>query len=216
MTHRVRIILADDHALVRAGLRALLEQSADFEVVGEAGTGDEAVALARTASPDVALLDIAMAGRNGLDAAADIRRNHPAIRIVMLSMHATTEYVTRALGLGVSGYLLKDGAASELGLAIRAVMQRGIYLSPAISGVFTDDFARASGHARPGGLTPRQLDVLRRVAEGASTKEIAFTLGLSRKTVESHRTQLMKRLNIHDVAGLVRFAMRAGLVPPEH
>ena len=211
---RIRVLLADDHALVRAGLRSLLDRVSDIEVVGEAADGPEAVALARTMTPDVMLIDIAMPGLNGLEAAARIRDELPDVRIILLSMHANEEYVMRALKIGVSGYLLKDAAAPELVIAIRTVMGGGTHLSPGVSSVLVEDYARRIGGGSRG-LTPRQLDILRRIAEGASTKETAFALGISVKTVESHRSHIMKRLDLHDVASLVRYAIRAGLVSPD-
>lgn len=211
---RIRVLLADDHALVRAGLRSLLDRVSDIEVVGEAADGHEAVALARTMTPDVMLMDIAMPGLNGLEAAARIRDELPDVRIILLSMHANEEYVMRALKIGVSGYLLKDAAAPELVIAIRTVMGGGTHLSPGVSSVLVEDYARRIGGGSRG-LTPRQLDILRRIAEGASTKETAFALGISVKTVESHRSHIMKRLDLHDVASLVRYAIRAGLVSPD-
>ena len=209
----IRVLLADDHALVRAGLRSLLDRVSDIEVVGEAADGHEAVARARTMTPDVLLMDIAMPGLNGLEAAARIRGERPDVRIILLSMHANEEYVMRALQIGASGYLLKDAAAPELVVAIRTVMGGGTHLSPGVSSVLVEDYARRVGGSRS--LTPRQRDILRRIAEGASTKEMAYALGISVKTVESHRSHIMKRLDLHDVASLVRYAIRAGLVSPD-
>lgn len=212
----IRVLLADDHALVRAGIRALLERLPGVEVVGEAAGGVEALALAKSLQPDVLLLDIAMGGMNGLEAAAGMASEFPRIRIIILSMHANEEYVIRALRAGAVGYLLKESATIELELAIQAVGRGETYLSPAISRTVIDGYlARVSGGsaglAHP--LTPRQLQILRHLAEGQSTKEIALTLGVSVKTVETHRAQLMERLGIRDVPGLVKYAMRIGLIP---
>jgi DNA-binding NarL/FixJ family response regulator len=210
----IRVVLADDHTLVRAGIRALLDRMPDVEVVGEAGEGSEAVAQVAATRPDVLLADVAMPGLNGLEAAERLRREFPEVRIVMLSMHANEEYVLRALRAGASGYLLKDAASVELDLALRSAVAGQTYLSPAISRQMIDSYmSRVGGGAAPEPLTPRQRGILRLIAEGKSTKEIAFELAISVKTVETHRAQLMERLDIHDVAGLVKYAIRAGIVP---
>jgi DNA-binding NarL/FixJ family response regulator len=211
-----RILLVDDHALVRAGMRSLLHEIPGVEVVAEASDGAEALRLAAELRPDVVLLDIAMKGMNGLDAAARLREQLPAAKVIVLSMHTSEEYVLLALRAGAAGYLIKDSATSELELALKAVARGETYLSPAISRQVVDGYVqRVGAAAAPDPLTPRQREVLKRVAEGRSTKEIAYELKLSVKTVETHRAQIMERLGIRDVAGLVRYAMRAGLVPPE-
>jgi DNA-binding NarL/FixJ family response regulator len=210
---RIRVVLADDHTLVRAGIRALLDRMPDVEVVGEAGEGWEAVAQVAATRPDVLLADVAMPGMGGLEAAERLRREFPDVRVVMLSMHANEEYVLQALRAGASGYLLKDAASVELDLALRAAVSGQTYLSPAISRQMIDSYmTRVAGGATPEPLTPRQREILRLIAEGKSTKEIAFALTISVKTVETHRSQLMDRLDIHDVAGLVKYAIRAGIV----
>ena len=211
-----RVLLADDHALVRAGIRSLLSTVPGVEVVAEAGTGQEAVALAEKLRPHVVLMDIAMHNLNGLDATARIVKRHPETRVIIVSMHASEEYALEALRAGASGYVLKDADLMELEHAIGAVTRGDTYLSPAISRhVIADYRRRVTEQPEPlDRLTPRQREVLQRIAEGLSTKEIAFKLSLSVKTVETHRAQLMERLNIHDVAGLVRFAVRVGLVDP--
>ena len=212
----LRVLLADDHALVRAGMRSLLRDIEGVAVVGEAADGGQALALAERERPDVVLLDIAMKGMNGLEAAARFRELHPGIKVIILSMHASEEYVLQALHAGVVGYLIKDSATAELELALRSVMRGETYLSPAISRQVVEGYVqRVGAGAGEDPLTPRQREVLRRIAEGRSTKEIAFDLGLSVKTVETHRAQIMERVGIRDVAGLVRYAMRTGLVPPE-
>lgn len=213
----IRVLLADDHALVRAGIRSLLEKLPYIEVVGEASNGREALALIRSKAPTLALMDIAMAGLNGLDAAARLVQEFPKVKVIILSMHANEEYVMQALRAGVSGYLVKDAATVELELAIQAVSRGETYLSPAISRKIIDDYLhRVNDKQQPvAQLTPRQREILQLIAEGESTKEIAFMLKLSVKTVETHRAQLMDRLNIHDVAGLVRYAMRIGLISPD-
>ncbi|MCB1933245.1 MAG: response regulator transcription factor [Candidatus Accumulibacter sp.] len=214
MSGSIRVVLADDHCLVRAGIRSLLAAFAGVEVVGEADDGVEAIARVGESLPDVLLIDIAMKGMNGLQATAEIRRLHPAVRVVMLSMHADAEYVVQALKAGAAGYLIKDAAPVELDLALHAVMRGEIWLSPSVSRQVVDGYvARLQGDAPASdALTPRQREILCRIAEGKGAKEIAFALGISAKTVESHRAQLMERLGIHDVAGLTRYAIRSGLV----
>ena len=213
----MRVLLADDHHLVRAGLRALLENQPGVEVVGEAGDGREALDMIERHRPDVALLDITMPGMNGLEVASRVDKASPRTRVVVLSMHAGEAYVAQALRVGVVGYLLKDAAAAELGLALDAVRRGEVYLSPAISRTVVDGFLKAGKPADDplASLTSRQREILQLIAEGNSTKEIAASLDVSVKTVETHRAQLMDRLDIHDVAGLVRFAIRSGLIAPE-
>jgi len=210
----IKVLLADDHALVRAGIRSLLNAMAQVEVVAEASSGEEAIDLASTSRPDVVLMDIAMKGITGLEAAARMRERMPEVRVVILSMHSGEEYVLQALRAGAAGYLLKDAATGELELALRSVMRGESWLSPAVSRQVVEGYVR-SGESAPEALTARQREVLRLVAGGKSTKEIAFLLNLSVKTVETHRAQIMERLNIRDVAGLVRYALRTGLVPPD-
>lgn len=213
----VRVLLADDHALVRAGLRELLQKLSDIEVVAEAGDGREAIALVKSALPNLVLLDITMKGLTGLEAAERIVKDFPGVKVVMLSMHANEEYVLRALRAGVNGYIIKDAAIVELELAIKAVVAGETYLSPTISRSVIENYLNRTGdRSSPlDQLTPRQREILQLIAEGQSTKEIAFTLKLSVKTVETHRAQLMDRLEIYDVAGLVRYALRVGLITPE-
>jgi DNA-binding NarL/FixJ family response regulator len=213
----VRVLLADDHTLVRAGLRKLLESMPDFEVVGEAGDGLALLALVESLQPHLVLMDIAMPGLNGIEATARLVKAWPEIRVLILSMHQNEEYVRRALRHGAVAYLLKDSAPMELELALNAVLRGETYLSPAVSkGVVNDYVQRLRGEEQPGdGLSHRQSEVLQLIAEGHSTKEIARRLDLSVKTVESHRSQLMKQLDIHEVTGLVRYAMRVGLVSPD-
>ncbi len=212
----LRVLLVDDHALVRAGMKSLLRDIEGVEVVGEAADGAEALALAERERPDAVLLDIAMKGMNGLDTAQRLRELHPGIKVLILSMHSSEEYVLQALRAGAVAYLIKDSATAELELALRSVMRGETYLSPAISRQVVEGYVQRMGAgAADDPLTPRQREVLKRIAEGGSTKEIAFALGLSVKTVETHRAQVMERLGIRDVAGLVRYAMRTGLVPPE-
>ena len=213
----IRILVADDHTLVRAGIRELLQKIPQVEVVAEAGDGREALALVKAKLPNLVLLDIAMKSLTGLEVAERIAKDFPGVKVIILSMHANEEYVMRALRAGASGYLLKDAATAELELALKAVSAGETYLSPAISRAVIDSYlGRVEGKQSPlDQLTPRQREILQLIAEGRSTKEIAFTLNVSVKTVETHRAQLMDRLDIHDVAGLVRYAMRVGLISPE-
>ena len=215
-TPAIRVVLADDHALVRAGMRSLLNGMSQVQVVGEAASGEEALELAASERPDVVLMDIAMKGMSGLEAAARMREQHAAVRVVILSMHAGEEYVLQALRAGAVGYLLKDAATGELELALRSVMRGESWFSPAVSRQVVEGYVqRVGGEAAAEVLTARQREVLRLVAGGKSTKEIAYDLTLSVKTVETHRAQIMERLGIRDVAGLVRYALRTGLVPPD-
>lgn len=212
----LRILLVDDHALVRAGMKSLLREIEGVEVVAEASDGAEALRLAERERPDVVLMDIAMKGMNGLEAAARLREQRPEAKIIILSMHTSEEYVLLALRAGAAAYLIKDSATAELALALQSVMRGETYLSPAISRQVVEGYVqRVGAGAVADPLTPRQREVLKRIAEGRSTKEIAYELALSVKTVETHRAQIMERLGIRDVAGLVRYAMRTGLVPPE-
>lgn len=207
----MKILVADDHTLMRAGLVSLIARLPEMEVVAEAEDGRQALRLARDLQPDIVLMDIAMPGLNGLEAAERIHGILPAVKIIVLSMHASEEYVAQALKAGASGYLLKDAATAELEMALKSVSMGQFYLSPAISRQVVDTML----HGGPTGLdllTPRQREILQLIAEGKSTREIADTLHLSVKTVETHRAQLMDRLDIHDVAGLIRYALRKGLI----
>lgn len=210
----LRVVLAEDHTLVRAGLRSLLQQLENVTVVGEANDGREAVALAKTHHPDMILMDISMPGLNGLDATQQIRKELPEVRVLVLSMHSSEEHVMQALRAGASGYLLKESAPLELELALRSVGRGETYLSPPISRQVIEGYMqRVSQNKDPlAALSSRQREILQLIAEGSSSKEIARRLNLSVKTVETHRAQLMDRLQIHDVAGLVRFAIRIGLI----
>ncbi len=212
-----RVLLADDHALVRAGIRALMEKIPSVVVVGEAGTGRQALELVRSKLPNIVLMDIAMTELGGLEALPRIMKDFPSVKVIILSAHANEEYVIRALREGASGYMLKDSATTELELAINSVIQDKLYLSPSISRTVIDDYLhRVSGATSPlEQLTSRQREILQLIAEGKNTKEIAAGLDISIKTVESHRLQLMDRVNIHDIPGLVRYAIRSGLVSAE-
>jgi DNA-binding NarL/FixJ family response regulator len=212
----IRVLLAEDHQLVRAGLRALLDPVPDIEVVAEAGDGREALALLKQRPADVVILDITMPGMNGLEAAVRMADDAPGTKVVILTMHSNEEYVLRALRAGVAGFLLKDAGTSELEGAIRAVVRGETYLSPGVSKRVVEGYLGRSGGSHPlDSLTPRQREVLQLIAEGYSTKQIAGLLGVGVKTIETHRTQLMDRLGIHEIAGLVRYAVRVGLVSPE-
>ena len=211
---KTRIILADDHNLTRAGLRLLLEQIEGVEVLGEAENGRDAVALARQHTPQLVLMDISMPEMNGIEALSRISKEVPAARVIILSTHSDETHVLDALRAGAAGYLLKNAATRELHAAVDAVAKGGTYLSPQVASVV---IARSTGRtsSAPGTLdhlTGRQREILQLIAEGKSTKEMAFLLSVSVKTVETHRAQLMDRLNIHDIAGLVRYALKAGLV----
>lgn len=214
----MRVLLADDHTLVRAGIRALLEALPGIQIVGEFSDGRTALEALLKEKPDVAFLDIAMPALNGIEVAERAAREVPNTRVVMLSMHNTSSHVVRALRAGAAGYLLKDAAADELPVLLRAVSNGETYLSPAIAKHVVDGFLQRNT-AEPEAadnpvelLTSRQREILQLVAEGKSTKEVASLLSLSIKTVEAHRSQIMDRLDIHDLPGLVRFAIRTGLV----
>ncbi|MGE3807131.1 MAG: response regulator [Gemmataceae bacterium] len=213
----IRVLIVDDHALVRAGIRSLLKELTSVEVIGEASNGREALTMLETHHPDVVLMDIMMPELNGLDATARICAAHPRIRVIILSMNATEEYVLQSLRAGAAGYLLKDISPSELEQAIRAVAQGESYLTSAVSKhVVAGLLQRADpGRGSLDRLTPRQREVLQLIAEGNTTKQIARKLGISVKTAETHRMQLMDSLDIHDVAGLVRYAVRMGVITPE-
>lgn len=211
----IQVVLADDHALVRAGIRALLERSDRVEVVGEAGDGREALDLIRELQPDVVLLDLTMPGLSGFEVLKETSQNFPNVSMIVLSVHDSAEYAYHALQSGAVGYLPKSAASIELETAIEHVVRGEKYLSPSISPEpLSERMPSSSGSTID--LTPRQLEVLTLISEGSSTKDIARSLNISVKTVESHRSQLMERLNIHDVAGLTRYAIKKGLVNIDH
>ncbi len=215
-----RIVIAEDHNLVRQGIGALINAITDFAIVGEAANGRDAVKLIRSLQPDVVLMDITMPELNGLDATALICREHPNIKVIIISMHATEAYVVEALRAGATGYLLKDAESGELERAIRTVSRGERYLTAAVSQNMIVRFLRSDHQTAADrgtgteALTTRQREVLQLIAEGRSTREIAERLNLSVKTIESHRSQLMQRLEIFDVAGLTRYALRIGLIDP--
>ena len=211
---QLRVVIVEDHALVRAGMRALLQKIEGVEVVSDVGDGWEAVKSVQTDAPDLVLMDIAMPGLNGLDATLRIVKESPTTRVILLSMHANEEYFQQALEVGASGYLLKGAELAELELALRTVARGETYLTPAVAKYAIKAYREKS--EGPSGplmkLSMRQREILQLIAEGQTTKDIAQRLNLSVKTVETHRSQLMERLDIHDVPGLVRFAMRVGLI----
>lgn len=210
-----RVVVADDHLLVRAGITTLLEDIPDVEVVGEAADGAEAVKRVAELNPDVLFLDLTMPGMSGFEALAQINESQPRVRVVILSMHETAEHVLRALKLGASGYMLKDVFPDELAQAIRAVNKGDTWLSSAISKTVVAGYLGRSDHEEAvlPQLTTRQSQVLKMIAEGHSTKQISSDLNLSIKTIETYRAQIMDKLDIHDVAGLVRYAIRNGISP---
>lgn len=221
---KIRLLLADDHTLVRGGLKALLEGLPGVQVVSEANDGREALQKVEEYHPDIVLMDIAMSGMNGLEATSRIKKSYPDTRVIILSMHTSEEYVLQALRAGASGYLLKDAGVAELELAIQAVARGETYLSPPVSRHVIADYIRRTGGDYKAAetevspldkLTPRQREILQLIAEGHTTQDIAHVLNISVKTVETHRMQLMDRLDIHDITGLVRFAIRVGLISLE-
>jgi DNA-binding NarL/FixJ family response regulator len=211
----VRVIIADDHAMVREGIKSVLER-AGFEVVGEASSGTEVLPLAERVQPDVAVLDISMPGETGLQAAARLRQALPHVRVLILSMYDNTEYVLESVRAGAHGYLLKDGAAQELANAIRAVQDGEAYFSPAVaarlSAAVRGDIEREQRRTNLDLLTGREREVLAGIAKGLTNKEIAAELGISHRTVETHRESLMRKLGIRTVAGLTKFSLEAGLI----
>lgn len=209
----IRVLIADDHSLVRAGLRLLIDGIKGVRAIGEAGDGDEALRLIHKLKPDVVLLDIKMPSLSGLEVLKRSVEEFPEVRIIILTVHQTEEYAAYAFRCGALGYVPKTAASNELELAIKTVAAGGTYISPQLPHRNPlDHLGRSDLHNGIAALTPRQREVLRLIAEGQSTKDIALTLNISAKTVESHRSQLMDRLNIHDVAGLVRYAIRTGVV----
>lgn len=213
---KIRILLADDHKLILSGLRLLAEQQPDLAVVGEANDGREAFSLAKSLKPDVVVMDIGMPSLNGIEAALKITQAYPDISVVMLSMHSDESYVLRALKSGAKGYLLKDSAESDLIKAIRAVAERKSFFSPAVSKVLLDDYVRKL--KRSGAedaydlLTPREREILQLVAEGKSNKDVANLLNLSIYTVETHRSNIMEKLNLRGIPELILFAVRRGII----
>lgn len=209
-----RLVLADDHLVVRAGIKALLAAMTRFEIVAEASNGRDLIELVEKTMPDLVITDLSMPEMNGMKAIAELRARHPALRILVMSMYDTPDFVQGALRAGANGYLMKDASPEELGFAVRSVLEGEGYLSPRVSGLLVEGL-RGEGVAELP-LTERQRQVLVMIARGYSTKQIAFELGLSPKTVEVHRARLMERLGISDVAGLTLYAVRKRLVDPEN
>jgi DNA-binding NarL/FixJ family response regulator len=207
-----RILVADDHALVVAAMRILVERIEGVSVIGEAHNGRDAVSLAREHRPDLVIMDISMKDLNGIEATALIKESHPSIRVMMLSSHTGSDYVRRAIRAGADGYLIKGSMPAELRTAIEAIMKGNPYLSPSISGHVMAGIREPAQASALEALSPRQREVLQMIAEGRGTKEIAFALQVSIKTAEVHRAAIMQRLGIRDVAGLALFAARYGLV----
>jgi two-component system response regulator NreC len=213
---KTRVLLADDHQLMRSGVRLMLEREPDIAVVGEAGDGREAVALAKTLKPEVVVMDIGMPNLNGIEAALQMTQHNPELAVVMLSMHSDESYVLRALKAGARGYLLKDSAEADLIKAVHVVAGGKSFFSPAVSKVLLDDYVRKL--KRSGAedaydlLTPREREILQLIAEGKSNKDVANLLNLSVYTVESHRSNLMEKLNLKGVPELILYAVRKGII----
>lgn len=213
---QIKILIADDHELVRSGLRSLLRGTRGFFVIAEAPNGKDAVRLAASHKPDVAILDISMPVLNGVEAARLIKRNNPATKILILTIHESEEYVQRLIQAGADGYVLKNADKKELRTAVRAVMDGKSFISPSVAKLIVTEFtkrARGRTSSRPGDvLTPRETEVLRLIARSKTNKEIAARLFLSVRTVNTHRTNIMQKLDIHETAGLVRYAIQIGLI----
>lgn len=206
----IRVVLADDHVLIRQSLKSLLEREG-FQVVGEASDGQEAIRRVESLHPDIAVMDISMPILNGIDAARELSRSFPKTKSILLTQHDEDQYISEALEAGVKGYVLKSQVASDLVQAIKQVSRGQAYLSPGVSRAVMDAFRSKSKKSRDP-LTARERQVLQLIAEGKSTKDIASLLGISVKTAESHRTRLMRKLDIHETASLVRYAVRRGIV----
>ena len=217
MTPKYSVVIAEDHALLRAGMCALLASEEDLEIVGEAATGEDAVLMACNLNPHVVLMDLNMPGRGGLLAIAEIRRRAPEVKILVITMHKTDEYIQEALRSGASGYILKESGHDELRTAIRTVLQGKVYLSPDVSARVVSNMFTPGGRAAPvatavESLTSREREVLKLVAEGHGNKQIALHLSLSVKTVEKHRASVMRKLNLRNVAMLAAFAIKNEIV----
>ncbi|MBI5868403.1 MAG: response regulator transcription factor [candidate division Zixibacteria bacterium] len=215
--NRIRVILADDHSLFRAGLRSILEAQPGFEIVGEAVDGHSTLACLAATPVDILLLDISMPGLNGIETLRRIGAQENSVKVITLSMHSDRYFIAEAFKAGAKGYLLKDSAIQELVKGIRTVMEGNVYLSSTIAGILVDDYVALANATRRSAndLTSREREVLQMIAEGRSTKEVASQLCLSTKTVETHRKRLMDKLEIHSVAELTRYAIRARIIPGE-
>lgn len=206
----VRVVLADDHDLVRSGIKALLSMIKDVEVIAEARDGQELITLVESLTPDVVMTDISMPGMDGIAAIAHLHKSQPQVRMLVLSMYDTVDFVKRAVASGACGYLMKDAPPFELEQAIRSVMATGTYFSPVIA----QRLLQPSEPTASDELTERQIEILRLIAQGKASKEIAFELGLSPKTVDVHRARIMERLQLGDIASLTLYAVRKGLIKP--
>ena len=214
----IRILIADDHQMLREGLRAILEKDEDIEVIGEASDGRTAVAMARTLRPDVVVMDISMPDLNGVEATRQIKAENPAVKVIALSRHSDRRYVLRMLDVGASGYVLKSGAYDELRRAVEAVRGGNSYLSPRITGLVIDAHLRPVSEPQSSAsptLGPRELEIVQLLAEGHTSPQIARKLHISTRTVESHRRNIMKKLGVHSVAELTKYAIREGLTSTE-
>ena len=211
---KLRVLLADDHKLVRAGIRSLLERLPGLDVVAEASDGKEALLLVEEHQPQVVLMDLSMPGLNGIEATRYLTRKFPQVRVLILSIYTDEEHVYQSLRAGAAGYLMKGAAIEELELAIRSVARGGTYLSPPVSKPVIMEYIRRTnvGLGVREGISPRQSQILKLIAEGETTKQVAMHLAISVKTVETHRSALMRRIGVRDVAGLVRYAVKVGLV----
>jgi DNA-binding NarL/FixJ family response regulator len=215
----IKIILADDHKIMREGLRNLLEKEKDIQIIAEASDGRTAVRLAKDLLPDLVVMDTIMPDLNGIDAARQIINENPGIKVIALSMHSDKQFVVEMLKAGASGYMLKDCAFEELVNAIQCVMKDETYLSPKIAGIVLKDYMQGVSKDKASvfsELSNREREVLQLIAEGKSTKDIAFHLHVSVKTIETHRQQIMRKLKIHNIAGLTKYAIKEGLTTLEH
>ena len=225
MMKKTRILIADDHDVVRSGLKMLLRSRGEFSIVAEAADGEEAVRLVEKHRPDVAILDISMPKLDGIEATRLMKLNHPSLKVLILTVHEDEEYAVQVLRAGASGYLLKNAGKKEIFDAVRSVISGGRYFSPGISNLIVDGFVKRSGDGGPGGrteretapsvLTARETEVLQYIARGYTNREIADALCLSFRTINTHRANLMQKLDIHDTAGLVRHAITTGIVKAE-
>jgi two-component system response regulator NreC len=214
--NKIRVLIADDHTIVREGVRLLLDAQPDINVVGEAADGNQALSLARSLSPDIVLLDIGMPLMNGLEATRALKAELPKINILILTMHEGEDYFFRILAAGASGYVLKGAGSSELLNAIRAVYQGGVYLYPTMAKKLMSDYIKnQQAGAETDPLTPRERQVLKLIAEGRTNREIAEELVLSLNTVQTHRLHLMEKLNLHNRSELIKYALRRGLIDAE-
>lgn len=211
---QTRVIVADDHAIVRKGVRALLESEGDILVVAEAGDGEEVLARARELRPDLVLLDISMPGMNGIEAARALRRELPSIQVIMLTMHEGDEYFFQALTAGAAGYIVKGAPAEDILTAVRSVRQGGVYLYPSLAKKLVTDYLQTKVTSAYDGLTPREAEVLKLIADGLTNQQIAQKLFISTTTVQTHRARILEKLNLHSQVELIKYAIRKGILQP--